>query len=58
MPRAVAIWPLAGPCTVCGHNAHALVVYGSHREVRHVPGGGEPCRLPNPPAAKKAEVAS
>lgn len=57
MPKALAIWPLAGRCTVCGHHAHVLVVYASHREVRHRPGGGAPCKLPNPPA-KTAEVAS
>lgn len=54
MGKVLAIWPLAGRCTVCGHHAHVLVVYRSHREVRHVPGGGTPCLLPNPPAVVKA----
>lgn len=50
---------LGGRCTVCGHHANTLVMFPNHREVRHQPGGGRPCVLPNPPAAPvKAEVAS
>lgn len=47
-PRPVAVWALAGGCTVCGHEADTMVVFRNHREVRHRPGGGSPCVLPNP----------
>lgn len=50
----IAVWALAGQCTVCGHQADTMVVFSGHREVRHRIGGGRPCVLPNPP--QKTEV--
>lgn len=47
-----ARYPLGGPCTVCGYQARGLVVFLTRREVWHVPGAGQPCVLPNPPARK------
>lgn len=54
----VAVFPMAGRCTVCGHHADTLVMFPNHREVRHRPGGGRACVLPNPPVVQKAEVSS
>lgn len=50
--RPVAVWALAGACTVCGHEADTLVVFPGHREVWHRPGAGGACVLPNPSARK------
>jgi len=50
MRRAVrAVFGVTGPCSVCGHEADSVVVYGDGREVFHANGDPAPCPLPNPP---------
>lgn len=53
----VGRYPLAGRCTVCGHQAAGLLIFPGHREVYHQAGGGRPCLIPNPPARVDVAVA-
>ncbi|GLW91819.1 hypothetical protein [Actinokineospora globicatena] len=47
-PTPIAVFPAAGACQVCGHEAFAVAVHKDSRDVHHRQRAIPPCHLPNP----------